>query len=137
MLLMLSTWQGTLGFLGVACATSFLVFVWLQGRRSRGGNHEENALHQIWVKIFAGTLLLGVVGIEGMVRLHGGWWDTSWVAWLHMMFVIAASTFFCLLYFRFTGLRRPAIHRVLAYAFIVVYCGMLFTGGVLISRFPG
>ncbi|MDO8619927.1 MAG: hypothetical protein Q7R64_01090 [bacterium] len=134
---MFSTWQGILGFFGVFCATSFLVFVWLQGRRSRGGNQEENALHQIWVKIFAGTLLLGVVGVEGMVRLHGGWWDTSWLAWLHGAFVVAAVALFLLIYFRFTGLRFPERHGTLAHTFILVYCGMLATGGVLLSRFPG
>jgi len=134
---MFSTWQGILGFMGVVCATSFLVFVWLQGRRSKGGNMEENVLHQIWVKIFAGALLLGVLGVEGMVRLHGGWWDTSWLAWLHMSFVVVASTLFCFLYFRATGLKYPALHAPLAYTFILIYCGMLVSGGVLLSRFPG
>ncbi|OGZ05557.1 MAG: hypothetical protein A3C93_05230 [Candidatus Lloydbacteria bacterium RIFCSPHIGHO2_02_FULL_54_17] len=134
---MFSTWQGLLGFFGVFSATSFLVFVWLQGRRSKGGNSEENALHRIWVKIFVGTLLLGVVGVEGLVRSHGGWWDTSWLAWLHMALVIVVSTLFCLLYFRFTGLRDPARHRVFAYVFIFLYFGMLVTGGVLLSRYPG
>ena len=133
---MFSTWQGLLGFFGIVCATFFLVFVWLQGRRSKGGNGEENALHRIWVKIFAGTLLLGVLGVEGMVRLHGGWWDTSWLAWLHMTFVVFASTLFMLIYFRFTGLRHPALHAPFAYTFILVYGGMLITGGVLLSRFP-
>lgn len=131
-----STWQGMLGFFGIFGATAFLVFVWLQGRRSRGGNLEENALHRIWIKIFVGTLLLGVVGIEGMVRLHGGWWDTSWLAWLHMGLVALATLLFVALYFRFTGLSNPSRHRVLAYAFIVAYAAMLVSGTVLLLRFP-
>ena len=134
---MFSTWQGLLGFFGIFCATSFLVFVWLQGRRSRGGNAEENALHRIWVKIFAGAILVGVYGIESLVQLNGGWWDTSWLAWLHMTLVLIATTLFCLIYFRFTGIKDPARHVPLVYTFILVYCAMLVTGGILLSRFPG
>lgn len=134
---MFSTWQGILGFFGVGCATSFLVFVWLQGRRSRGGNKEENALHRVWVKFFYGALVVGVVGIELLVQKHGGLWDTSWLAWLHGIFVVACIVLLSLLPSCFTGLKHPKTHAPLAYTLIVVYCGMLTTGSVLLSRFPG
>ncbi|OGZ08583.1 MAG: hypothetical protein A3D65_05005 [Candidatus Lloydbacteria bacterium RIFCSPHIGHO2_02_FULL_50_13] len=134
---MLSTWHGMLVFFCFFYAASSLVFVWLQGYRSRGGDEEENALHRHWVKHFVSSLFLGVLGVEGLIQLHGGLWDTSWVAWLHWAFVVILSTLLVLVLFFFTGLKNPKVHVPLVYMLMVTFCGTLVTGSVLLSRFPG
>lgn len=133
----LETLPGMLAFFGIFSATAFLFPVWLQGRRSRGGNIEENALHRIWIKLFLGALFVGVLGIEIMVRKSGGWWDTSWLAVIHMMLVFCITFLFIAIYFFRNGLKRPDVHAKMAYFFIACYILTLGTGTALLARYPG
>lgn len=125
----------SLFFLG--CGLCFLGYVIASGIRARGGDREDVAVHKAHIGTLTAFVLIGVTGVEVLVRKMGGLWGEPWFVAFHLMLVGGLAVTYSLARFRYTGLRSATHHKRLVYLCIGFFCGTSVTGGMLLTeRFP-
>lgn len=132
-----------LSWLSLTSATCMIVFIVIWGRRARrvreGVGNEIDAvdIHQVFIAIFTTFVLVGVVGIEVLVRGQGGLWGGMRLKIFHFFFVFLAVVSFAMVKFHITGIADRTRHKKFAYFFLASYLFVYSSGTVLLlEKFP-
>lgn len=121
----------------LTCAVLFLGYVIASGVTARGRNSQDVAAHRGHVGVLTGLTLIGVVGIEVLVRKTGGLWGSTPFLVLHFSLVFGLVLSYVLARFKYTGVRNKVWHRRLVYSFVAFFIGTYATGSMLLlNQYP-
>lgn len=132
-----------LSWLSLASATGMVVFIALWGRRARrvregaGGEIDAVDMHRAFIAIFTTFVLIGVIGIEILVRNEGRLWGEIQLKIFHFFFVFLTIASFMATRFRITGIADHTRHKKFAYFFLTSYLLVFCSGTILLfEKFP-
>jgi len=133
----------TIAWLSLFSGFIFMFYVIYLGRNAKRperrifGDGDSVGMHRLGVSYLMGMILIGVLGIEIVVRKVGGMWGSPWFIAFHLSLVFGMVVSFLYARFVHTGLRSPEQHFKFAYAFVGFYSASFVTGTLLIfERFP-
>lgn len=90
--------------------------------------------HRAYMRLAVFTTIVGVLFVEGFIRLAGGY-QANTLFWVHLGFAVPFLLSLLTLAFWKNGLRSPAFHRKLGYFCLSSFVGVLLTGGILLFQY--
>lgn len=132
-----------LSWVSLTSALVMIVFIIFWGRKARSmqGNRTMRVTainsHRAYIATFTTFVLIGVMGIEVLVRTEGGLWGESVLKIFHFSFVLITVVSFLATRFYVTGIADPRRHKTFAYFFLTSYLLVYSSGTILLfEKYP-